>query len=138
MDEEIKKILLEEAKKAYQDDEIPIGALIVENNKVISKAHNTKQSTHNPINHAEIIAIQMACNIKKDWRLNNCELYVTLEPCNMCKEVIRQSRIKKVYYILDSNFNNENEKIIEYDSTKLSSSNAEYKALLQDYFRDKR
>ena len=103
----ILEIVLKEAKKAYKKGEIPVGCVIVRDNEIISEAHNTKQKSHSCINHAEIIAITKAEKRIKDWRLNDCELYVSLEPCNMCKEVIRQARIKKVYYLEKSNFNNE-------------------------------
>ena len=132
-------IILEEAQKAYRKDEIPVGCIIVKNDKVISKAHNSKQKTHKCINHAEVIAISKAEKKIKDWRLDDCELYVTLEPCPMCMEVIRQARIKKVYYLLDSNFNNENNKKI----TKIAIGNFEdqkkkYKEQISLFFSTKR
>ncbi len=94
---------LEEAKKAYSEDEIPIGAVIVRENEVLSSAHNRKEKTQLPIAHAEILAIIEACAKSKNWRLNNATMYVTLEPCPMCASAIKQSRISKVVYLLDSN-----------------------------------
>ena len=88
---------LEEAYKAKDKGEIPIGAVIVKDNKVIGRGHNTKESTQNVLNHAEIIAIKEASEFIGDWRLNGCEMYVTLEPCPMCTGAILQCRISKLY-----------------------------------------
>ena len=76
---------------------MPVGAIIVKNNKIIGRGYNKKEKTKNAIMHAEIIAINNACKKNKDWRLNDCEIYVTLEPCTMCMGAIVESRIKKVY-----------------------------------------
>ena len=100
----ILKLLLEEANKAFKEGELPIAAVVVKNNKIISKAHNRRHNNKNILDHAEIIAIKKASRKQKDWRLDDCELFVTLEPCNMCKEVIKQSRIRKTYYICNSKF----------------------------------
>ena len=70
-------LALKEAEKAFIKGEVPIGAVIVKNDKIIAKAHNTRNKTKNAVNHAEIIAIQKACKRMKDWRLENCEIYVT-------------------------------------------------------------
>ena len=86
-----------EAYKAKEKGEIPIGAVIVKDNKVIGRGHNTKESTKNALNHAEIIAIKEASEFIGDWRLNGCEMYVTLEPCPMCTGAILQCRISKLY-----------------------------------------
>ena len=134
----ILEIVLKEAKKAYKKGEIPVGCVIVRDNEIVSEAHNTKQKSHSCINHAEIIAITKAEKRIKDWRLNDCELYVSLEPCNMCKEVIRQARIKKVYYLEKSNFNNEDKKNIEYNQIKNNELKEEYSSLLKTFFKDKR
>ena len=134
----ILEIVLKEAKKAYKKGEIPVGCVIVKDNIIISEAHNTKQKSRSCINHAEIIAITKAEKRIKDWRLNDCELYVSLEPCNMCKEVIRQARIKKVYYLEKSNFNNEDKKNIEYNQIKNNELKEEYSSLLKTFFKDKR
>ena len=92
------ELALKEAKKSLKTDDIPIGTIIVENGKIITKAHNTREKTNRITGHAEINAIEKACKKKKTWHLNNCELYTTLEPCKMCLEVIKQARIKKIYY----------------------------------------
>ena len=91
------KEALNEAKKAYKKEEIPVGAIIVKNSKIISRGHNLKEIKNSSIAHAEIIAINKA-NKKLDvWRLEDCEMYVTLEPCMMCMGAIINSRIKKLY-----------------------------------------
>lgn len=96
MDEEIMKIAFKESEKAYKIDEIPVGAVVVRNGKVISKGYNMKEKYNDPTMHAEIIAIRKACKKLKDWRLNDCILYVTMEPCEMCLNVILESRIKDI------------------------------------------
>ena len=96
MDEEIMKIAFKESEKAYKINEIPVGAVVVRNGKVISKGYNMKEKYNDPTMHAEIIAIRKACKKIKDWRLNNCTLYVTMEPCEMCLDVILESRIKNI------------------------------------------
>ena len=88
---------LKEAYKAYNRLEVPVGVVIVKDNKIIARAHNQKEKKNNPIKHAEIIAIEKACKKTKNWRLNDCEMYVTLEPCPMCAGAIVNSRIKKLY-----------------------------------------
>ena len=97
MKEKFMKEALKEAKKAYKKDEIPVGAVIVKDNKIIARAHNLKESKNNSICHAEILAIQKACKKLNSWRLLDCEMYVTLEPCSMCAGALINSRIKKVY-----------------------------------------
>ncbi len=87
---------LKEAKKAYEKKEVPVGAVIVKNEKIIARGHNLKETKKDTIKHAEMIAIQKAEKKEKAWRLEDCELYVTLEPCTMCAGAIINSRIKKV------------------------------------------
>ena len=88
---------LKEAKKAYKKLEVPVGVVIVKDEKIIARAYNQKEEKNSPIKHAEIIAIEKACKKLNNWRLNDCEMYVTLEPCPMCTGAIVNSRIKKVY-----------------------------------------
>ena len=90
-------IAIKEAKKSYKIDDVPVGAVIVKDDVVIAKAHNMKEKKCNAIMHAEIIAIDKACKKLKRWRLDDCELYVTMEPCLMCIGAIVESRIKKIY-----------------------------------------
>ena len=100
--QEYMNLALKEAEKALKKDEVPVGAIIVKNNKVIAKAHNMKERRQCVIEHAEIIAIKKASKKIKSWHLDDCEMYVTLEPCKMCCGAIEQSRIKKVYYGAES------------------------------------
>lgn len=87
-----------EAEKAYEEADVPIGCVIVnEDGKVIAKAYNRRNKDGNTISHAEILAIQQACKKMGDWRLEDCDMYVTLEPCPMCAGAILQARMRKVY-----------------------------------------
>ncbi len=85
------------AQKAFNKGEVPIGAVIVKNNKIVSTGFNNREKTQQAINHAEIIAIKKACKKLKSWRLNDCEMYVTLEPCSMCAGAILNARIEKIH-----------------------------------------
>ena len=98
MEEKFMKEALKEAKKAYNKLEVPVGAVIVKNGKIIARGYNQKETKTDTTKHAEIIAIQKASQKLKAWRLLDCEMYVTLEPCSMCAGAIINSRIKKVYY----------------------------------------
>ena len=98
MNEKFMKIALQQAVKAAKINEVPIGAVIVMNNKIISKGYNKRECKKNALLHAEIIAIEKACKKLKSWRLSDCELYVTLEPCPMCMGAIINSRISKVVF----------------------------------------
>ena len=89
---------IKEAKKAELLDEVPIGCIIVKDNKIISRGYNIRESKQNPAGHAEMVAINKASKKLKNWRLEDCELYVTLEPCIVCSGAIIQSRIKTVYF----------------------------------------
>ena len=97
MEEKFMNEALKEARKAYEKLEIPVGAVIVKNGKIISKAHNLKETKQTATAHAEILAIQKANKKLNNWRLIDCDMYVTLEPCSMCAGALIQSRIKKVY-----------------------------------------
>lgn len=92
------RVALNEASAASEEDEVPIGAVIVRDGIVISKAHNMREGLKDPTAHAEILAIRRACEILDGWRLVDCELYVTIEPCSMCAGAIVQSRIKRLIY----------------------------------------
>jgi tRNA(adenine34) deaminase len=97
MEEKFMLEALKEAKKAYDKLEVPVGAVIVKDGKIIARAHNLKETKNDTTKHAEIIAIQKASKKLESWRLLDCEMYVTLEPCSMCAGAIINSRIKKVY-----------------------------------------
>ncbi len=136
----------DEAKIAYKLNEVPVGAVIVRNNELIAKAHNLKRSTNNVMNHAEIISIIEASNYVGDWRLNDCEMYITLEPCPMCAGAIVNSRIKKIYIGCESNIksnkelikrilqNNEADHFVEIEYLN----NKECSEILTDFFSNKR
>jgi tRNA(adenine34) deaminase len=89
---------IELAKKAAKRGEVPIGAIVVKNGKIISQGYNIRESKQNALKHAEIVAIDKACKKLRSWRLEDCEIYVTLEPCLMCYGAILNSRIKKLYF----------------------------------------
>lgn len=97
MQEKFMKEALKEAKKAYDIGEIPVGAVIVKEDKIIARAHNLKEIKKDTTKHAEILAVQKASKKIDSWRLSDCEMYVTLEPCSMCAGALIQSRIKKLY-----------------------------------------
>ena len=89
------------AKKSYDIDEIPVGAIIVRDGEIISEGINSRENMNSVIGHAEINAIEEACKVVGDWRLDDCEMYVTLLPCMMCSGAIFESRLKKIYYLCD-------------------------------------
>ncbi len=97
MEEKFMKEALKEAKKAYDKLEVPVGAVIVKDGQIIAKAHNLKETKFDTTKHAEILAIQRASRKLNSWRLLDCEMYVTLEPCSMCAGALINSRIKRVY-----------------------------------------
>lgn len=89
---------LKEAEKALLIDEVPIGCVIVKDGKILARGHNKKETTKDPCGHAEILTIKKACKKLDNWRLEDCDIYVTIEPCIMCSGAIIQSRIRNVYY----------------------------------------
>ncbi len=95
-DEKYMKAALREAKKAYKLDEVPIGCVIVQNDKIIARGYNRRNTDKNTLAHAEMSAIKKASKKTGDWRLEDCTMYVTLEPCQMCAGAIVQSRLGKV------------------------------------------
>ncbi|MGM9881284.1 MAG: nucleoside deaminase [Bacilli bacterium] len=130
---------LDEAKKAYELDEIPVGCVIFREDEIVGCGYNRKESESNAILHAEIIAIDEACRKLGTWRLEECCLYVTLKPCMMCMGAIMESRIKKVYYGTENN----SEQM--YDLNKVSRlislynlENNDCSRILSDFFKKKR
>ncbi|MCF7926509.1 MAG: nucleoside deaminase [Candidatus Izimaplasma sp.] len=97
-DQYFMSIALEEAEIAAQNNEVPIGAVIVKDGELIARAHNERENTQKTVSHAEIIAIEKANKKLQSWRLDSCTLYVTIEPCPMCAGAIIQSRIKRLVY----------------------------------------
>ncbi len=147
MKEEYMLEAIKQAEIAAKHNEIPVGAIIVYKDKIIAKAYNKKEKKQNVLEHAELIAIRKASKIIKNWRLSDCELYVTLEPCPMCASAIKQSRIKTVYAGLKSNDIN-NEKIIKMIfNNNYNNGNVTYNCgyfsediekLMQNFFKNKR
>ncbi len=131
--------IIQLSKKAYDNDEIPVGAVVVKNNMIIGEGINSRNEYSSVIGHAEISAIEMACRHINDWRLDECELYVTLLPCMMCTGAIIESRIKKVYYLCDRTnvcFNSKEYLNVEKINDVDYSNN--YLKLLQLFFENKR
>ena len=92
------QVALTEAEKAYTLDEVPVGAIIVKDDKIIAKAHNLRESLQDATAHAELLAIRKACKVTGSWRLDDCSLYVTLEPCPMCAGAVILSRLKALVF----------------------------------------
>lgn len=140
-------LAIEQAKKAKLKDEVPVGAVIVLNGKIIARAHNLMEKTQVSTRHAEVIAIERACKKLKSWRLDGAELYVTVEPCPMCAGAIVNSRIKKVVFgayekksgsaiskfniLTDSGLNHKTEFIGGVMEDECAS-------LIKEYFKEKR
>ena len=116
--EKYMKIALKEAEKAKKHNDVPVGAIIVKDNKIISRGHNKRELTKKVTKHAEIVAIERACRKLHSWHLENCEIYITIEPCTMCYGAIEQARINKIIYGIDNekfgyfSKNNTNKKIL--------------------------
>lgn len=96
--EDYLNIAIKEAQKCFKEDEVPVGCIIVKNNKIIARAHNQREKFHDVSGHAEILAIRKANKKLNDWQLVDCDIYVTLEPCLMCAGAILQSRIQNIYF----------------------------------------
>ena len=138
MQEKYLKTLMKLAKRASTKNEVPVSAIIVKNDKIISKAFNKREQSHNVLAHAEVIAIKKASKKLKTWRLFDCDLYVTLKPCSICENIIKQSRIRKVYYLIDKPDTKK-----EYNKTKFNKMNIctyeqMYELILKNFFQKKR
>ncbi len=136
--ESIINLLIKLSRIAYKKGEIPVSAIVERNGKWISQAYNQKEKRKNIIAHAEILALQKAAKKLGRWNLSDCNLYVTLKPCNMCMEVLKQSRIQNVYYLLDKldykhDFSKTN--IMKINSPKTIDI---YQQLLSDFFQNMR
>lgn len=147
MDDYMMKLAIEEARKAFILDEVPVGAVIVKDDKVVASAHNSREIMKDATSHAEIIAIREACRALGGWRLMDCDMYVTLEPCPMCAGAMVNARIRRIVFgafdlragacgsimniAEDSRLNHR----IEVVSGVLEE---ECRKLLQNFFREKR
>lgn len=147
IDEKYMRIALKEAKKAQEEDEVPVGCILVKDDKIIARAHNKKENSKSPLAHGEILAIQKACKKIDAWRLNGVTLYVTLEPCPMCAGAILESRIDRVVYgveeiksgALGSSFNLfEQKNLNHHPIIKGGVLKEECKEILTSYFKNKR
>ena len=98
LDEKYMRIALNEAQKAEAIDEVPVGAVIVKDGKIIARGHNLREKSNDPTAHAEIVAIRKACKKLKSWRLEGCTIYVTIEPCSMCAGTLLWTRIQRIVY----------------------------------------
>lgn len=141
------KLALKEAHKAAAIDEVPVGAVIVLNDKVIARGFNKREINNDPLGHAEMIAIRKASKKLNNWRLVNCELYVTVEPCAMCAGAIMWSRLKRVVYgtsdpkggAMGEAFNLFDERIVNHiPEIKGGVLAKECKEVIQSFFRNKR
>jgi tRNA(adenine34) deaminase len=141
------KQALKQAEIAFAQDEIPVGAVLVENGKVIASSHNQNISLDDPTAHAEILVLRKAAKIKNSARLDDCDLYVTLEPCAMCAAAISLARVKRVYYAAsDKKFGAVENGVKFFHSTSCHHrpeiyseiNEEESKKLLQDFFKSKR
>ena len=138
-------IALKEARKSLKNNDVPVGCVIVSNGKIISKAYNKREKTKKITKHAEVIAIEKASKKKKNWHLNDCTLYTTLEPCLMCFSIIIQSRITKIVYA-QKNEKNTNFikmlKTVDNDAKKIVFEQGKYGEeslkLLQKFFQKQR
>ena len=137
MNEYIIKELYKLCEKAYNNDDVPVSCIITRNNKIIAKEYNKKVKNNDPTAHAEILCIRKATKKLNTNNLNDCELYCSLMPCNMCKEVIKEVRIKQVYYLLNQE-KNVNSKItykkIEVDNKIFN----DFKGKIKTFFSNKR
>jgi len=126
------ELALAQAKKALKRGEVPIGAVIARNDKVISTGYNMRERKQNALYHAEIVAINRACKKLKSWRLDDCEMYVTLEPCQMCMGAITNARIRTVYFGAKSTSD------LNWKSATVDLENSDCSKLLKDFFASKR
>ena len=122
------EVALAEARRAKSRGEVPIGAVIVRDGRIIAKAHNKRELKQNALYHAEVLAINRACKKRKSWRLDDCEMYVTLEPCQMCMGAITNARIATLYIGARSNTD------LNWKTEVVYSENQECSKILKDFF----
>ena len=139
MDNKFMQLAIELARKAGKKGDVPVGAVIVQNGKLLSKAYNQKNAKRNPIYHAEMIAINKACKKVKNFRLDNCEIYVTKEPCVMCLGAILSARIDTLYYgAKDKKYSNLDNINFNHHCEYVYVENKECADMLSDFFKERR
>lgn len=127
------RIALDEAQRAIEEGEMPVGAVVVKNGEIIAAGHNVRNLTHDPTLHAEIVAIRAACERLGDWRLSDCDLYVTLEPCVMCSGAIINSRMRSVYFgAYDAEYGAAGGRIDLFSKSYFGSNTRVYGGIMED------
>ena len=127
------KIALLEAEKAAEEGEMPVGAVVVKDGTIIATGHNIRNNFHDPTLHAEIVAIRSACEKLCDWRLTDCDLYVTLEPCVMCSGAIINSRMRSVYFgAYDAEYGGAGGRIDLFSKAYFGSNTTVYGGIMED------
>lgn len=123
MDLKYMDMAIEEAKKAFEEDEVPVGCVIVKNNQILALTHNRKEQMNSATKHAEILAIEEASSKLNNWRLDGCDVYITLEPCPMCASALKQARVSHIFCGLSNSDSKNYEivlKILESDKNNAS------------------
>lgn len=144
MKQEYMDLAIKESLKAYNKGEVPVGCVIIKNDRVVARAHNLKEKKNSVVAHAELLAITKANRKLGNWRLNDCEMYITLQPCPMCSSAIKQSRIKKVYYALSNDSNKISTKILEKTDinkrvlVEKNIHSEKYLEIIRNFFKNKR
>ena len=147
MDLKYMDMAIEEARKAFEEDEVPVGCVIVKNNQILALTHNRKEQMNSATKHAEILAIEEASSKLNNWRLDGCDVYITLEPCPMCASALKQARVSHIFCGLsNSDFRNYEIvlKILESDKNNASVPIVNDLAvekvdkIMKDFFRNRR
>lgn len=147
MDLKYMDMAIEEARKAFEEDEVPVGCVIVKNNQILALTHNRKEQMNSATKHAEILAIEEASSKLNNWRLDGCDVYITLEPCPMCASALKQARVSHIFCGLsNSDFRNYEIvlKILESDKNNVSVpiindlAVEKVDKIMKDFFRNRR
>lgn len=136
--DKVYKLLLKLSRKAIKHNEVPVAAVLVADGKIVSYAYNKRHKSNCVFDHAEIIAISKYSKKINEWRLNNCSLYVTIEPCEMCKLFIRESRISNVYYLFEKSLNKKMFSKTDFFKIDNDSFRNEYKKISDLFWKNKR
>lgn len=147
MDLKYMDMAIEEAKKAFEEDEVPVGCVIVKNNQILALTHNRKEQMNSATKHAEILAIEEASSKLNNWRLDGCDVYITLEPCPMCASALKQARVSHIFCGLSNSDSKNYEivlKILESDKNNASVpiindlAVEKVDKIMKDFFRNRR